>query len=290
MGSPNGAEPIHVVRKKGGNRERSSIVRNSSDGETLVMRSILLTVMVGGYTVFTAGVQGVELPALPRPDYVVIDDCNYAGDTESREQWRAMAGTDAVSVVEAGGRKALMMPCSFRGSKVERASWDRTVNLDLSMCRGLVFSFFCEDPRAISRFSFYLHSGNGWYAGRFEQLERSCWNRIVVEKEDMEVERAPGGWRKIDRIRISAWRGEDVDTVFYIADMGLLGNDAPILVIRGDSVTRSEPLEVGSVTAYTRSVAEHLRNLGLSYCVMSDLDVTLERLRGKKLVILPHNP
>lgn len=255
------------------------------------MRGLLVRTVFFGCTVLAAGgVEKVELPALERPDYVVVDGCNYRSDEEAREKWVEMTGIEPVSVVRAGGRNILMMPCRFRGNKAERTSWDRAVDLDLSMCRGLVFSFYCDDPTAISRFSFYFHSGNGWYAGRFEQSEQSCWNRIVVEKEDTDVEGAPGGWGKIDRIRISAWRGGDVDTVFYIADIGLLGRDAPILIIRGDSVTKSKPEEVGSVTAYTRSVAEHLTNLGLSYCVMSDLDVTLERLRDKKLVILSHNP
>jgi uncharacterized lipoprotein YddW (UPF0748 family) len=37
-------------------------------------------------------------------------------------------------------------------------------------------------------------------------------------------------------------------------------------------------------------VAQALEALGLSYVVISDLDVTAERLKGKKIAILPHNP
>jgi hypothetical protein len=37
-------------------------------------------------------------------------------------------------------------------------------------------------------------------------------------------------------------------------------------------------------------MAQFLDRVGLSYVVVSDLDVTAEKLKGTKLVILPHNP
>ena len=169
-------------------------------------------------------------------------------------------------------------------------SWDRAVKLDLAACRGLRFDFYCADVTPVSQFSFYLHSRDGWYATTFGQTDRQGWSTVVIDKTDTRIEDRPAGWGTIDNLRISAWRGKDVDTEFYIANLAVEGADAPIAIVRGESLRTSSPDEADSVTTFSRNVAEMLDSLGLPYVVMSDLDVTAERLQGKTIVILPHNP
>ena len=70
-----------------------------------------------------------------------------------------MAGTGPVSVAEVEGVKALRMPCNFCGTKIEPASWDRKVQLDLAACRGLEFKVFCRDASPVSYFSLFFQSG-----------------------------------------------------------------------------------------------------------------------------------
>jgi len=197
----------------------------------------------------------------------------------------------AVAVVRLdGGRQALRMPCNFKGSRIERASWDHAVNLDLAACQGIQFKFLCRDALPVSHFSFYLQSGAGWYAGGFAPRDNAGWNSITVEKSATRTEGMPAGWGKITALRISAWRGGETDTEFYVADFGLLGAGAPLAIIRGESVTRNSPQEAESVGVYTEAVAQALKGLDLPFAVTSDLDVTAERLKDKKLLILPHNP
>ena len=116
------------------------------------------------------------------------------------------------------------------------------------------------------------------------------WTPVQIHKKDMAVEGHPAGWGKVDTIRISAWRGQDVDTEFYIAALGLFGKGGKIAIVRNDSVAGSAPGELDSVKRYTDVMAQFLDRAGLSYVVVSDLDVTAERLKGTKLVILPYNP
>jgi uncharacterized lipoprotein YddW (UPF0748 family) len=106
----------------------------------------------------------------------------------------------------------------------------------------------------------------------------------------MAIEGHPAGWGKVDTIRISAWRGQDVDTEFYIAALGLFGGGGKIAIVENDSVAGSAPGEVDSVTRYTDVMAQFLDRVGLSHVVVSDVDVTAERLKGTKLAIFPHNP
>lgn len=226
----------------------------------------------------------------PAQDPDLIEGVFYRDDAAARAVWVPMRGTAPVSVVEKDGRRALRMPCRFEDTGVERASWDRSVRLDLSFASGLIFDCYCPDPGPVSHFSFYLQSGNGWYATSFAPAERGRWCTVRIEKEDTGIEGTPAGWGQIRTIRISAWRGAGRDTEFYIANLRVSGRDARIALVRADSVARTSPGEAGSVRTYTQSVAQCLKDLGLSCVVLSDLDVTPEALQGRRLVVLPHNP
>lgn len=241
------------------------------------------------------GVCGAAAGGLPPPltsggDYPFVDGFDYAGDAEAREAWRGLWGTAAVSVVETGGGTALRMPCNFSTTTMERAAWDFECRLDLTTCGGLSFKCFCPDLAPISRLSLYLYSGQGWYLARFAPGATAGWSAITVEKWQTKIEGSPAGWGKIDRIRISAWRGGDVDTDIYIADLRLCGDDAAIAVVRGESVTQGAPGELDAAIEYTAQVARHMKELDVAHVVLSDLDVSDERLADKKLVILPYSP
>ena len=184
----------------------------------------------------------------------------------------------------------LRMPCNFRGTPIERASWDRAVKLDLAACRGMRFDFYCADLTPISHLSFYLHSEGGWYSTSFGPSQRQGWNTVIIDKADMRIEEQPAGWGTIDTIRISAWRGKEADTEFYIANLGLEGADAPVAIVRGES-SRKPSRGAGRPGAMvSRTITDTLDQLGLPFVVVSESDITAERLRGKSVVVLPNNP
>jgi len=235
----------------------------------------------------TAVVESV--PQIPQTTYEIVDDLTYSQQT-AQTFWKPMTGSKSVSLVEIEGKKALKMPCNFHGTKFDRASWDRELKLDLTMCKGLQFLFYCYDASPIGSFSVYLHSGDGWYRGKFAASTSSGWTTVKIHKNLTDIEGRPAGWSKVDTIRISAWRGQNVDTAFYITALGLFDSGGKIIVVRGDSVANEKPNELKAVKQYTNIMAEFLDRAGLSYIVLSDLDVTLERLKNIKLIILPYNP
>jgi len=214
---------------------------------------------------------------------------SYAAEQAARA-WEPMAGSPAVSVATIAGKAAFRMRCNFSGTDIDRASWDHAIVQDLAMCRGVQFLFYCSDPSPVASFTMYLHSDGGWYRGNFDAPVVGQWVRVRVSKADMHVEGRPGGWSKIDTIRISAWRGQDGDTEFFLTDFALFGTDTKIVVVRGDSAAEHAPSEVGAVREYTSVMAELLDRANLPYLVLSDMDVASERLRDTKLVVLPHNP
>jgi uncharacterized lipoprotein YddW (UPF0748 family) len=219
----------------------------------------------------------------------MIDDCRYANDAAAQANWSPMKGTAPVTVTNLAGQTALRLPCNFAGTTIERASWDRKVKLDLTACRGIKFKLWCRDVSPVGHFSLYFESGAGWYSASFFPEQTNAWNVITIDKTSTKTEGKPAGWGQIKTIRISAWRGKDVDTELLLGEMSLtdaLGSDAMVAVIRGESATR----DADTVSQFTEAVTEQLRALDIGCAVISDLDVTAERLKAAKLVVLPHNP
>jgi uncharacterized lipoprotein YddW (UPF0748 family) len=253
------------------------------------LMSIKLTAALTVACIFQSFAIAEPIPPIPETTYEIVDDLIYSQQT-AQTLWKPMTGSRSVSLVEIEGKKALKMPCNFHGTKFDRASWDRELKADLTMCRGLQFLFYCHDSSPISSFSVYFHSGDGWYRGKFAAPASSGWTVVKIHKNSTDIEGHPAGWSKVDMIRISAWRGQNVDTVFYVTALGLLGSGGKIIVVRGDSVANETLDELKAVKQYTSIMAEFLDKAGLSYIVLSDLDVTSERLKGIKLMILPYNP
>ena len=238
------------------------------------------------------GASAVEAqpPELPKATYPLIDSCSYADDEAARAAWEPLAGTADVSLVEVNGRKALRMPCNLAGTEIARASWDRMVELDLTACRGIQFRFFCADVSAVSNFSVFLRSGEGWYATSFTPTTQTAWNTVVLNRSRIRTDTGtpgePAGFGEINTIRISAWRGQDKDTEFYIADIGLIGADAKIVVVSPDSLAEKSPGKARSVRRFVETLTRFLDELDVPYLIMGDLDLTAKRLEGKKVAML----
>lgn len=211
--------------------------------------------------------------------------CGLAAEIES-SGWVAKTGSAAASTLTIKGLKAVRMPCNFAGTNIQRGCWDRTVKLDLTKCETIQFKLYCPDRTPISRFSFYMRSGSGWYISSFDIENTSEWSTVRIEKKATEWEDKPSGWLNIDTLRISAWRGSDTDTEFYIADMEYIESQAPIAIIRNESASA----EAKSVVKFAQTIADQFDQLGIPYNILSDKDITTSRLNHRKLVILAYSP
>jgi len=222
-----------------------------------------------------------------------IDDCQYADDDAARAAWVPMRGTTAASVALIEGRRVLRLACDFAGTNIARASWDQTVNLDLSSCRGVQFKVLCRDASPVTYFSVYFQSGEGWYHASFFPESATGWNTIWISKTATQSEGKPAGWGRIKAIRISAWRGKAMNTEFYLSDIrriGTIGDDAVVAVLRGESALKHLPEEARGVERCAEAMAENLDALDIGCAVLSDLEVTAKSLQPAKVVILPYNP
>lgn len=222
-----------------------------------------------------------------------IETGDYADASAVRAAWVPMAGSAAPDLSQVGGRKALRFPCRFAGTRTERGSWDRKVQLDLSGCRGIELEVWCADASPVSYFSIYFQSGAGWYHASFYPEVADGWNTIVINKADTTPEGNPAGWGQVETIRLSAWRGRDVDTEFYVSGIrqtGVLGADTPVALVRAESLARASQGERRSVEQFTEQVARTFLRVGIECAVVSDLDLRADTLRPARLVVLPYNP
>lgn len=211
----------------------------------------------------------------------------------AQAQWQPMHGHAAVTATTVAGRSAVRLPCIFSGPAIERASWDVPVTLDLSASRGLRFNMFCPASAPIANFTLYMRSGKGWYRAEFFPETTNAWCSITINKADAQQEGTPAGWGKIDLLRISAWRGQDVDTEFLLSDIFATeepGGKPLVAILRGDSAARHGTDEAKSVQQYAEGCAQALGVNGVAYRMLSDRDCNVETLRPFQLVILPYNP
>ena len=191
------------------------------------MKSLMVTLRAGALRLSRALTIAVFL-SVPLPGAAlraepsageVIDDCRYATDAAAAAAWHPMAGTAKAQAATVAGRQVMRLPCNFTATKIERASWDRNVKLDLASSRGVQFKVLCRDLSPVSYFSIYFQSGEGWYHAAFFPESAGGWNTIQIDKTEMKPEGKPAGWGQIRTVRISAWRGKDVSTEFYLSDL-----------------------------------------------------------------------
>jgi hypothetical protein len=168
--------------------------------------------------------------------------------------WQPMRGSPPATVLAGRERRALRLPCNFATSQVERVSWDRVVQLDMSACRGVRFDLLCPDRAPVAHFNLYLRSGAGWYSGSFQPSRKGGWSSVVVSRDSMRTEGQPAGWTQIDGLRISAWRGSATNTEFFIANLALAGADAPIVIVRADSAPADEAKTVAEFVTGMRTI------------------------------------
>ena len=229
-------------------------------------------------------------PAPPPARYPVVKPASFDSAKDARAVWQAREGSANVEQIRGGPNNVVKMPVAFKGNRLARAYWDRAVSLDLSADQGMQFMFFSPESAAVTGFTFYLKSGDGWYAGEFEHPDPNVWTHVRIRKSDTRIEGRPRGWRHIETLRIAAWRGDDADTAFYLADLGPLAVQTPVAIVRNESVAQTAAGELNAIFSYTQTVADHLRTLDIEHATLSDLDLSPALLRDKKLVILPYAP
>lgn len=203
----------------------------------------------------------------------------------SANVWRAVGGTAAAADIEVGGKRVVCLPCNFSAG-IERAYWDADVALDLSEARGVRFYLYCGNPDPIGGLTFYFRSGKVWYSAPFSLEAAGKWRTVTVDKLDTSVEGGAPGWKRIDGVRLAAWRSANMDTELYVGGFAAVHAAGQIAVVRAESAAQ----DARTVKDTAQRVGRFLDELGVPFAAISDQDLTPDMLEGKQVAILPYNP
>jgi hypothetical protein len=150
--------------------------------------------------------------APPAAHALVLDAFNYSDATAARAAWRAVDKTPAVAMPASG--RGLVFHCPFTEDR-DRVYWDRTVSLNLSDHTSFELDLSCDKPDALRSLALYFKSGDGWYIWN-KPLREAGRHRLTLRKDDFKTEGQPAGWHRIERIRISPWKGAAANTALTL--------------------------------------------------------------------------
>ena len=211
---------------------------------------------------------------------MVIDNCRYPNSASARQVWTPGVPSPPVQAA----RDGLILPCPFV-QKVERFAWDRQFSSDLSSYDSFSVKLQVGNPSAVSYFTLYFGSGEGWYGASFRA---GASGSVLLSRSSFVSEGRPSGWNRVDRIRFSVWKGADVDTQVKLNEISAVSN--PVVVLRGDSMLPSGHPEADSASAAARRVEGMLSRLGVRFGAVSGEDVMSGVLAGKKVLVIPYSP
>lgn len=225
-------------------------------------------------------------PGLVR--FSLIEGFEYPDSKAARAEWRPQGNSPPVEVVPHRtefGSTALKLPCPFPQVS-DRCYWDKEVRLDLSKFDEFRFSIYVDKPEALSSFTLYFRSGNGWF--RFGVPVRRGWNTVRLRRGTAGVEEEPSGWDRIDGIRLSAWKRLDTEATVLVDD--LLAVEHDVVVVLGDLTLKARSPESRAVLDCAERISRLLETAGIEFGLLTDTDVEAGALKGRKLAIFAYSP
>jgi len=222
-------------------------------------------------------------------DTLLIDGFDYADAAAAQAEWKPAETTLPVGVIDHVtplGAKAMRLPCDFTNQS-SRSYWDRYVTLNLSQFNRFTFMLYVENPDALQWATLYFESQGGWYSGVYP-VRFAGWQRISISRSDFTTELQPMGWDKIRRIRLSFWKGSDIDTDAAIDDLQAVNDD--IVVVFGDNTIRAGSSESQGVREYHAGMICLLSEAGVPAGSIADSDIEAGALAGRRLAIFAYSP
>lgn len=217
-----------------------------------------------------------------------LEEVRYATEAEAQQAWRPSERTAPIRLVREDGVAALEVSLPFASQPTwPRSVHDRNISLDLSRSGEFLLELAVDPPEAVAYLSLYFRSGQGWYAGS-GVVTRPGRQILRLAKSQFRIEEKPAGWHKIDGIRISFWRGQNVDArakiYRLVAVRHAIALLAPAEAIHGrDPEYRTARETLGRFTRL-------LDDLGVGYDVWDDAAPDAGLWAEQKIIIVPYHP
>jgi uncharacterized lipoprotein YddW (UPF0748 family) len=185
---------------------------------------------------------------------------------------------------ERTGTHGTVFSCPFE-KNIDRAFWDHDVSLNLAGYTALAAEISCDDPAALRAFGLYLHSGGGWYVWA-KPLREGGRQTLVMQKAEFSKEGSPAGWDRIDRVRISPWRGAAKQISFTMFSLTARRDARIVIKSTLSSATAADRVYAAHITD---RISRMLSDAGVAHTVVTEEEAPAA-LNGATLAILPCNP
>jgi uncharacterized lipoprotein YddW (UPF0748 family) len=224
------------------------------------------------------------LAAAQEETLTVLDADSYPSNQAAQAAWKiGEKNTPLVEQSLSHGHPVLKLPCNFAANDAWRVCWDRHGHWDLSSCQTIRVELTVDRDRPVDMI-LYFHSGHGWYGRPFTAVPGP--STIELARAKFGAEEKPGGWDKIDTIRVSVSRDEAEDRLVLLGPIVASKRPGKIVIYRNDAGVRVED----GVPHYVAQMSDRLTRLGLPHDVFGDDEIAAGRLKGFKVAILPLNP
>ncbi len=180
----------------------------------------------------------------------------------------------------------LAFPLPF-SRPTDRAAWDKPLAFDLSAAVAFELDVACPRPDAVRALGLYFKSGAGWYVAS-KPLAGPAPHSLVFAKSDFTAEGTPAGWHRIDGLRVSPWKGADVDTALVLKRLVTVEGSALVVVRGTTSCPDAGARAVADKTA--ARVSQLLVEAGLGHVLVTDDDLPKGALDNAAAALLPYNP
>ncbi len=214
-------------------------------------------------------------------NFATLDSFAFKNQSEAERTWQAVANSPRV-VRETPG---LSLPCPFN-ENLDRVYWDRAVALDLSAYTSLELDLSCDQPEALRSFAVYLQSGDGWYVWN-KPLREAGRHRLILPREAFSIEGKPAGWNRIQKIRLSPWKGAPISTCINLYALTARKDS---LYILSATTSTADPGERAMSERLAKRIGRWLTAAGVSHAIVTEDDAARGKLRNARTVILPLNP
>ena len=208
---------------------------------------------------------------------------DFATTEAARAAWTPAKGVARVGLFDGFPpleKQGVRFPCNF-SSVDSRCYWDMNTSEDLTSYTLIKLRIHVSNPNPITSFTLYFRSGSGWYSATFSGLQKG-WQVLSRSRADFNFSGTPTGWHAINGIRISPWKGLNVDTEI-IANSLLLMN-AKTFLVKGTKSTSA-----GTAESTNALIASCLDAVGIEHTQITEEDVESGGLKNSKLAIFPYS-
>ena len=219
---------------------------------------------------------------------MIIDDFDYETNLEIQKVWRGVQSEppNVVKIIRHG--YGLKSNAHF-AQGIQRVSYDRDIELDLSMYGSFTLDIFLLEPWAFHAFTLYFKSGGGWF-GCYSPMAKLGWQRLTFNKLEFQPEGNPDGWHNITGIRLSAWAAQKEDCQLVLDR--LLARRSQIVIILPTIESGCQLNEVETAKKFAKTLSRMFATIGLLSDSVIDYSLSANLLMKHKykFVVLPMNP